>query len=447
MLRVLLFSFASFVFVVWADQKVSYDGYSVLELVPRSGDEVSWVQSQDCRSLTDWVGVNRPAHLLCDRKQARSLKTSARKKGIQTKYISKHLGQEIRKEARTVDILDDNVKGRKEKTKNSKNKKKKKIQNKKTKTKNKNVHKIKNNFRHRAFLGSKLMYDWLDSLDKKFDVMKIENIGKTGEGRDIKIVKINSDNKALPIIFIDAGIHAREWISPAATLFLIEKLTKQINKSRGHNDISQFQWHIIPLANPDGYEYTRTKDRMWRKNTVKNPGSSCIGVDLNRNFPEGYGIGASKNPCSEVFQGPKPFSELESTTISKYIKNAGTIKAAVSIHSYGNVLIYPWGYKQEKHSRQVQLASLATKMSKAIQDKYGEKYQPGTAREVFGLWGLAGGATDDWYITQDIPYSYTFELPERDQDGDHGFLLPAGNIVKVGKQLLQGFTTMAAELS
>ena len=186
--------------------------------------------------------------------------------------------------------------------KNKKNKKMKK------KTKVKNVHAIKNNFRHRAFLGSQLMYAWLDQIDAKFDVMKIENIGKTGEGRDIKIVKINSNNTDLPIIFIDAGIHAREWISPAATLFLIEKLTKSLTKGRGKSDISKFQWHIIPLANPDGYEYTRTKDRMWRKNTVKNPGSSCIGVDLNRNFPEGYGVGASKNPCSEVFQGPHPLS-------------------------------------------------------------------------------------------------------------------------------------------
>ena len=51
------------------------------------------------------------------------------------------------------------------------------------------------------------------------------------------------------------------------------------------------------------YEYTRSHDRLWRKNTVPIPGSSCIGVDINRNFPEGYGIGASTNPCSEVYQG------------------------------------------------------------------------------------------------------------------------------------------------
>ena len=73
-------------------------------------------------------------------------------------------------------------------------------------------------------------------------------------------------------------------------------------QGRGKDDIGRVQWPIIPLANPDGYEYTRTHDRMWRKNTVNIPGTSCIGVDINRNFPEGYGVGASKNPCSEVYQ-------------------------------------------------------------------------------------------------------------------------------------------------
>ena len=85
-------------------------------------------------------------------------------------------------------------------------------------------------FRHGSYLGSTLMYDFLAELEKQYTTMKMETIGKTGEGRDVKIVKINADNSNLPVIFIDAGIHAREWISPASTLFLIEKLTKQISK-------------------------------------------------------------------------------------------------------------------------------------------------------------------------------------------------------------------------
>jgi len=416
--------------------RVSYDGYSVLELLPRTGDEIRWIQGLKCRSLADWLGVDTPAHLLCNRKQARNLKSAARRKGIHTKYISKHLGREIKEEARTVDVFNNLKRERKQKINKNKNKKKKK-----------NVHAIKNNFRHRSYLGAQLMYDFLEKLDDKYENMKIENMGKTGEGRDVKIVKINSNKTDLPIIFIDAGIHAREWISPASTLFLIEKLTKRLSKGQGKADIALYQWHIIPLANPDGYEYTRTKDRMWRKNTAKIPGSSCIGVDLNRNFPEGYGIGASRNPCSEVYQGPHPLSELEAVIISNYISTTRGIKAAVSVHSYGNVLIYPWGYKQEQHPHKTQLSSIATDISQAIEQKYSEKYEPGTAREVFGLWGLAGGATDDWYITQGVDYSYTFELPGRDADGEHhGFLLPAKNIIKVGKQLLLGFTTMAAKL-
>ena len=82
--------------------------------------------------------------------------------------------------------------------------------------------------------------------------------------------------------------------------------------------------------------------------------------------------------------------------------------------------------------------------------------------EVFGQWGFAGGCTDDWYISLGIPYSFTIELPERDADGFHGFLLPPDNIkrviaipktvfltltfLKVGKDLYIGFKRMSALL-
>jgi len=351
--------------------------------------------------------------------------------------ISQNLEEEIIRESRSVDVIQPRRRKRKEtigldhlEMEGRERRKKKRRQ----------------GFRHQSYLGTGLMYEWLHQLASRFEEMEIDTIAQTAGGRDIKIVKINSANHSLPIIFIDAGIHAREWISPAAILVFIEKTVNKLHRGRGLNDVANFQWHIIPVANPDGYEYTRSTDRLWRKNTVRNPGSHCIGVDLNRNFPEGYGVGASRDPCSEVYKGSRPFSEVESRTIRDYLGSLSNVKAAVSVHSYGNVLIYPWGYKEVAHSRRGPLSSLALNVSEAIMSRTGEMYEPGTAREVFGLWGLAGGATDDWYITQGVPYSYTFELPEKDESGDHGFLLPASNIIRVGKQLMVGFSTMAAKL-
>ena len=83
------------------------------------------------------------------------------------------------------------------------------------------------------------MYDYLMKLAEKLKNMKIEAIGQTDEGRDIKIVKINSNNSKLPTIFLDAGLHAREWISPAATLYLTERLAKSVY--REDKSISSFQ--------------------------------------------------------------------------------------------------------------------------------------------------------------------------------------------------------------
>ena len=51
---------------------------------------------------------------------------------------------------------------------------------------------------------------------------------------------------------------------------------------------------------------------------------------------------------------------------------------------------------------------------------------------MFDRWGYAGGATDDWYNSIGIPYSFTWELPQKDLDGVlHGFKLPPSNIIRV----------------
>lgn len=56
---------------------------------------------------------------------------------------------------------------------------------------------------------------------------------------------------------MDAGIHAREWIAPATALYLINQL---VEHSSEHQDLLQdMDWYILPLVNPDGYEYSQTK--------------------------------------------------------------------------------------------------------------------------------------------------------------------------------------------
>ena len=185
----------------------------------------------------------------------------------------------------------------------------------------------------------------------------------------------------------------------------------------------------VPVANPDGYEYSREVDRMWRKNRRKVQNSKCDGVDLNRNFAKAYGTASSKNPCAQDFRGESAFSEPESAAIrfcsiilqgltywfmnnflnkkwcrdyiadlqSKNIEwgpvwlfavlfnpDIARIVSAISIHSYGNVLIFPWGYSMQKHPDKDRLSRLAYKMMNSVKwnsEDY-EIYVPGTAFEV-----------------------------------------------------------------
>ena len=47
-------------------------------------------------------------------------------------------------------------------------------------------------------------------------------IGRTEEGRDLLVVRVGLGNR--PAVFVEGGIHAREWISPAVITYMVEKL-------------------------------------------------------------------------------------------------------------------------------------------------------------------------------------------------------------------------------
>ena len=111
-------------------------------------------------------------------------------------------------------------------------------------------------------------------------------------------------------------MHAREWISPAVATYLMHELQKDTGL------LNKMDFYVMPVVNPDGYEYSHTKDRLWRKTRslqrAANITSStkrqrpCFGVDANRNWDSHWGERASsKDPCSHNYPGLKPFSEPE----------------------------------------------------------------------------------------------------------------------------------------
>lgn len=106
--------------------------------------------------------------------------------------------------------------------------------------------------------------------------------------------------------------------------------------------IRNLNWYIMPVVNPDGYEYSHATNRLWRKNRSKS--SNCAGVDLNRNFPYEYvSVGSSSDPCSDVYRGSRAFSEPE-TLAQKYFFGNTTERfhAFLSVHSFGQMFMYPW---------------------------------------------------------------------------------------------------------
>ncbi|XP_077290414.1 carboxypeptidase B-like [Arctopsyche grandis] len=281
------------------------------------------------------------------------------------------------------------------------------------------------------------IHGFLDYLATTYpSICSVHTIGTSHEGRPLKVLRISNggNNKAA---WIDGGIHAREWISPATVTYIINQFVEDYDNES--DLIRNIDWYFLPVVNPDGYEYTHTIDRLWRKNR-KGKGS-CSGVDLNRNFGHHWGgQGTSKNPCSEVYAGSSAFSEPESKAIANFIMtSSANFKLYVSYHSYGQYILYPWGYDKVVPPDHADLDLVGKQAAQAIQKTGGTPYKVGASSIV--LYPAAGGS-DDWAkAVGKIKYSYTIELSDT---GRYGFILPANYIIKVAKESLAALRVMAS---
>lgn len=292
---------------------------------------------------------------------------------------------------------------------------------------------------------------WMEGLADNNEFVTLEEMGRSHENRSILMLKVGKSpaGNSTRAVWVDGGIHAREWIAVSTATYLLDQVVRVFRDNDTStceaHAVQAVDWYFAPLLNPDGYEFTHTNDRMWRKNRSPPPaGSSCVGTDLNRNWDViGFGAGAtSSNPCKETYKGTEKNSEPETQAISETImKYKDNVRVYLSFHSYGQYWLNSWGYKTQLAVDNEKLEVLGRQAVDAINCINPDRsYTIGSAGAIFYI---AGGASDDYAkATAEIPYSFTVELPDT---GNYGFLLPADQIKQVGKELWAAAGEIAKE--
>ncbi|XP_015227712.1 PREDICTED: carboxypeptidase A1-like [Cyprinodon variegatus] len=281
------------------------------------------------------------------------------------------------------------------------------------------------------FLSFSQIYSFQDMLvaENPKLVSKIV-IGQSYERRPLNVLKFSTGGSNRPAIWIDTGIHAREWVTQASGVWFAKKIVTDYGKDQSLTAIlNRMDIFLEIVVNPDGYQYTHTRDRMWRKNRRPNRGSRCVGVDLNRNWNAGFGgQGSSRDPCSNIYHGARAHSEPEVTSIVNFLRSHGNIKAFIAIHSYSQMLLYPYGYTRVPAKDDAELKQVAQKAVTALTSLYGTPYRYGSI--ISTIYQSSGGSID-WTYNQGIKYSYTFELRDT---GIFGFILPANQIIPTANE-------------
>jgi hypothetical protein len=240
------------------------------------------------------------------------------------------------------------------------------------------------------------------------DICSLQSIGTSIEGRDIWAMKV-SDNVGTtenePRVLYVGCHHAREIITVEIPLYILYWLTDNYGTdSLATYLVDNREIWIVPLMNPDGREYVQNVGD-WRKNRRHN-GDGSYGVDVNRNYGYMWGyddVGSSPTPSSETYRGTAGFSEPETQAIRDLLLEY-RFDTAVSYHSYGRLVLYPWGYTHDPCADNDIFAALGDSMAAL------NGYAPGPGAGLY----LTNGDSDDWMygeqVTKDKVYSYTFEV-------------------------------------
>lgn len=244
-------------------------------------------------------------------------------------------------------------------------------------------------------------------------LVKLENIGKTFEKRDVYAVRITAApaGKKVPKLLIQGLHHSREWIAVEVPLAFGQMLIDgyatdaKIKKLLETREV----W-IVPIVNPDGHVWSQTQYSYWRKNRNDNNGNSSKGVDPNRNYGYQWGnVGASNSPSSDTYHGTGPFSEPCTQNIKK-LADREKFTADITHHAYGELILYPWSYAYNQPCEDLDtFKQLANGMA---------KFNGHDPKESCDLYPSMGDTTDYMYgATRSL--SFTYEVARRFIPGEN----------------------------
>ena len=210
-----------------------------------------------------------------------------------------------------------------------------------------------------GYLTLSEMYVVLDSMRTLFPhlITARNPIGeiKTWNDNSIYWLRISdapeTDQEDVPEVLYTALHHAREPNGLSQMIFYMWYLLENYETDPEVKYlVDNTEMYFIPCINPDGYEYNEQTNPdgggFWRKNRRPETEDAEVGVDLNRNYGYEWGIddtGSSPNKNSQTYRGPEAFSEPETQAIREFSIDH-EIEVVLNYHTFGNLLIHPWGY-------------------------------------------------------------------------------------------------------
>lgn len=244
--------------------------------------------------------------------------------------------------------------------------------------------------------------------------------GPPGSGYDLRVLRLTQSAVPgpKPKLYVNGGIHAREYTTAELATRFAEYLIAGYGVDADATWLlDQHEVHLLLQANPDGRKRAEA-GTSWRKNTNDDACSipSAFGIDLNRNFEFQWGCcgGSSSDGCSVTYRGTGPASEPEDQAIQAYLRSilpdqrppdlttpapADATGIALDLHSYGEDVLWSWGFTTTQPPNGAALYTLGRKLA------YFNGYRP-----QHGSLNTVDGSTKDFAYGDLGVAGFTVEL-------------------------------------